>query len=188
MSTPSADPAWVGEVLDFWFREIGERDWYGGGSGVDARVRDRFAALHTRLAGDDVSLDSSRPREILAAIIVLDQFSRHLYRGSAAAFAGDPLACRYARAAVAQGLDFGLTGDERQFLYMPLQHSEHLADQALSVQLVRQLGHAVRTRYAEDHRDVIAKFGRFPHRNAVLGRESTAAERDALAEGVGASW
>jgi len=182
MSSPPGEPAWVGDVLEFWFHEIGERGWYSGGPDVDVRVRERFAALHARVAAGTEEFDASRPRDLLAAIIVLDQFSRHLHRGTAAAFAGDSMACHLARTAVEQHLDAGLTSAERQFLYMPLQHSEDRANQALSVRLVSSLGNAEWTRYAVDHHDVIEKFGRFPHRNGILGRNSTSEETEFLKE------
>ena len=188
MNTTSDEPSWVRTVLDFWFEEVGPRYWFTGGPAIDAKVRERFLHLHETLSH---ARDESRqlsPRVALATILVLDQFSRHLFRGTPRAYSTDSLACGLARVAVERGLDAGMSADERQFLYMPLQHSEDPADQALSVRLVRALGNDEWTRYAVEHRDVIEKFGRFPHRNAILGRESTPAEREAIAAGAVASW
>jgi uncharacterized protein (DUF924 family) len=116
---------------------------------------------------------------------VLDQFSRNVYRGSAQAFAGDDLARQLAREAIACGEDAKLSAEERLFLYLPFEHSEELADQELAVHLVEQLENGEWTRYALAHRDLIARFGRFPHRNAALGRDSTPEELEAMAGPMG---
>jgi uncharacterized protein (DUF924 family) len=174
-----ADPAWVDEVLEFWFSELAEKDWWVKSELVDGRIRARFVHLHERLVATEGG-DIDEPRTMLAAIIVLDQFSRHLFRNSSRAYAADPMARRLARDAIAKGLDAMLGPEERLFLYLPFEHSEDRADQALSVDLVSALGQESWTRYALAHKAVIDSFGRFPHRNAVLGRESTAEEITAL--------
>jgi len=184
MSTPTT-AAWAASVLAFWFDEVGERGWFEAGAALDPKVDARFRDLHERVAA---GLDTPRTDsavEILAAVIVLDQFSRHLFRGTPRAFACDALARELTRRAVATGLDAALSPPQRMFLYMPLQHSEDRQDQAESVRLYAPLGgdwyaHAIA------HRDVIERFGRFPHRNEILHRVSTPAELEALA--AGAAW
>lgn len=179
MNAPSiaadAEPAWVGEVLRFWFEELSERDWFVRSTDVDARVRGRFLALHKQLMRHEAG-DVATPRAMLAAVIVLDQFSRNLFRGDPRAFAADPVARRIARALVEQGLDREMTHEERLFVYLPFEHSENREDQALSVTLFARLGNADWTQFAIAHQRIIERCGRFPHRNAVLGRPSTADE------------
>jgi uncharacterized protein (DUF924 family) len=177
----AAEPTWVTDVLQFWFAELGQADWFTARAELDARIRERFLSLHTRLAADD-ALTVGTQRSLLAAVIVLDQFSRNLYRGTPRAFAADPLARRLSKAAIARGLDVGLTEQERMFLYLPFEHSENPDDQALAVELIGRLGNEEWTRFASDHKAMIDRFGRFPHRNAVLGRTSTAEELAALEE------
>jgi uncharacterized protein (DUF924 family) len=179
-SNDALPPGWDEEVLDFWFSELAPRDWFAGGPALDARIRERFADLHARLAGGDGGGIVS-PREHLAAVIVLDQFSRQLYRDDARAFASDALARRLADAALCAGHDADMTVEQRLFLALPFEHSEDAADQARAVALTEALGNAQWTQYARAHQDLIARFGRFPHRNAVLGRASTAEERAFLA-------
>lgn len=185
MSARDADnPVWVQEVLHFWFAELDESDWFSGDPGIDERVRDRFLVLHKQLAassGDGVT----QARPLLAAVIVLDQFSRNLFRGSARAFTTDAVARGLARQAIANDLDSGLQPQERHFLYMPFEHSEDPADQALAVRLIAQLGCEEWTKYALAHKALIDRFGRFPHRNAALGRESSADEMAAMNQPMG---
>ena len=177
------EPAWVSEVLDFWFDELGPRDWFSKNPRVDDGIRARFGALHARLLATQArEVEFLGARATRAAVIVLDQFSRNLHRGSAQAFAGDALARQLAREAIACGEDAHLSADERLFLYLPFEHSEALADQELSMRLYARLGNEEWTRYARAHHDLIARFGRFPHRNAVLGRASTPEEVAALAQ------
>jgi uncharacterized protein (DUF924 family) len=176
-----AEPTWVADVLQFWFAELGQADWFAARADLDARIRERFLSLHTRLAADGaLSVDTQRP--LLAAVIVLDQFSRNIYRGTPRAFAADPLARRLSRAAVARSLDAGLTKQERMFLYLPFEHSESRDDQALAVELIGRLGNEEWTRFASEHKAMVDRFGRFPHRNAILGRTSSPEELAALQE------
>jgi uncharacterized protein (DUF924 family)/uncharacterized protein YndB with AHSA1/START domain len=182
VSGPAADePGWVADVLDFWFGELAPRDWFAGGPALDARIRERFASLHSRLAAGDVG-EIASPREHLAAVIVLDQFSRQLHRDDARAFASDPLARRLADAALHAGFDAAMSVEQRLFLALPFEHSEDAADQARAVALTEALGNAQWTQYARAHQDIIARFGRFPHRNAALGRASTPEELAFLAD------
>lgn len=169
------EPGWVGEVLEFWFSELGEDDWFASDHHIDERIRARFLPLHEQLVAQEAR-ELSTPRELLATIVVLDQFSRNLFRGSPRAYAADALARRLTRAAVYRRCDREMEDVERMFLYLPFEHSEDRDDQALSVRLFEQLGNDHWTRYARAHQAIIDDFGRFPHRNAVLGRESTPEE------------
>ncbi len=180
--TNLAKEGWVDEVLSFWFEELGPRDWFAVGTALDETIRRRFASLHDDLAAAVPPVAKTEPRAALAAIIVLDQFSRNMHRGSARAFATDPLALDLSRHAVAQGFDRALTPEGKQFLYMPLMHSESLVDQDRSVEYFGALGVENALRYAEEHREIIGHFGRFPHRNKVLGRRSTSSEEKYLAD------
>ena len=181
----NAEPAWVDDVLRFWFQQLSEAQWWEQDDGVDAQIHDRFLALHERIAAKaDDSLGT--PRSLLAAVIVLDQFSRNLFRRTPRAYAADPIARRLARSAIERSFDSSLTSLERQFLYLPFEHSEDAADQQLSVELFKALGNDEWTRFAIEHKEVIDRFGRFPHRNAVLGRRSTPDEIELLKARV--SW
>jgi uncharacterized protein (DUF924 family) len=187
MTTPPTsidahEPAWVDAVLRFWFEENGPRQWFAKDAAFDAALRERFGPLHAHLAEGDWSDPTDTPRHALAAILVLDQFSRNLHRGDARAFANDRRARALADAALEQGFDQAMSPAERLFLYLPFEHSESLADQDRAVERVRALGNDEWTKYALAHRDLIERFGRFPHRNAVLGRASTPEELDALAQ------
>jgi uncharacterized protein (DUF924 family) len=172
---------WVDEVLHFWFSELHEADWYTHDAGLDERIRRRFLTLHKRLVANQCT-DINQPRPLLAAVIVLDQFSRNMFRGSARAYAADPIARRLARQAIASRYDLDMSGQQRCFLYLPFEHSEDRADQALAVELIAQLGVESWKKYAIAHQLLIDRFGRFPHRNAILGRESTAEEIIAINE------
>jgi uncharacterized protein (DUF924 family) len=184
----ASEPDWVSDVLEFWFDELGEHGWFARSDRIDAVVRKRFGGLQARLAMDsgiDAEFDDSDPRQVLAAVIVLDQFSRNIHRGTPQAFAADASARRLARQAIARGLDHSMTVRERMFLYLPFEHSEDAEDQALSVRLIGQLRNESWTRYALAHESIIIRFGRFPHRNAVLGRTSTPEELALLNEPMG---
>lgn len=179
-----AEPGWVGDVLRFWFEEQGEDDWFASDHHLDERIRARFLPLHEELVKNGAR-DAATPRALLAAIVVLDQFSRNLFRNSARAFAADALARKLARAMVDRGLDRALMDRERMFVYLPFEHSEDRGDQALSVRLFAQLGNEGWTRYAQAHKELIDRFGRFPHRNAILGRESTPEELVRMGQPMG---
>jgi uncharacterized protein (DUF924 family) len=171
------------EVLDFWFAggpDTHRKEWFEKTAEFDATCK-RFAdGLRDARAG---AFDHwvETPRGTLALIILLDQFSRNLHRNSPEAFAADAKAREIARTALARGIDRMLGDVERMFIYLPFEHSEDLADQDQSVRLFTALGEEM-TRYAEDHRDVIRRFGRFPHRNAAFGRPSTPDELAYLAQ------
>ena len=191
----------VEDVLRFWFGELdaqGRADpehsarWWRKDAAFDQLIRDRFGALHTAVSAGERDGWREAPRGRLAWIVVLDQFSRNMFRGSPVMHAGDARAVAAAREGVERGVDRELAHDERTFFYMPFMHSEELADQDRCVALLAgwrdDLAGDMRERvaglvpYAEKHRDLIRRFGRFPHRNALLGRDSTDEERDFLAQ------
>jgi uncharacterized protein (DUF924 family) len=170
------EPAWATEVLHFWFEEQEVvAHWFRKGEDIDGRIRDRFLALHERIMAHAEAVPTA-PRALLATVIVLDQFSRHLFRGTPRAFEADPVARRLARTAIERRLDVAMNDQERLFLYLPFQHSEALEDQALGVELIARLGNEEWTGDAIEHKEIIVRFGRFPHRNAVLNRQSSADE------------
>jgi uncharacterized protein (DUF924 family) len=177
--TEALEPPWVCEVLHFWFEELADSNWFEKSDDLDALIRNRFLAVHELLMVDG-GRGASTPRAMLAAVLVLDQFSRNAFRGDARAFAADPIARRISRSAIEQGFDAAMTKDERLFLYLPFEHSEDAADQALALDLIKPLGRDDLTRYAMAHKEIIDRFGRFPHRNEVLGRRSTAEEIEFL--------
>jgi uncharacterized protein (DUF924 family) len=155
--------------------ELGEAYWFANNDGIDARIRSRFLALHQQLVADDGRV-AAAPRAMLAAVIVLDQFSRNLFRNTPRAFAADRIARRLAGYALGRGFDTLLKTHERLFLCMPFEHSEDREAQALSVELIGRLGNDEWTRHAILNQEQIDRFGRFPHRNAILNRTSSADE------------
>lgn len=172
------DPA---SVLRFWFEQTPASQWFNAGPQFDAKIRRRFAPLVFALA----ELDDIRGHDwlegadrTLALILALDQFPRNIWRGTAKAFSLDPLALEAARIALAEGHDLTVDAVRRPFFYLPFMHSEDLEDQQLCVSLSEtRIGpDSETTRHARGHRDVIARFGRFPHRNRALDRLSTASE------------
>ncbi|MEO6718254.1 MAG: DUF924 family protein [Novosphingobium sp.] len=179
----AAPRRWAAELLHFWFCHMRPGQWFGRDDICDARLRRRFGRelgiLRNRPARDFLR----DPNTARAAVLLFDQLPRNLHRDSAAAFASDPLARAICKGALSRGWDRNLGKHERPFLYMPLMHSEAIADQRLSLRLFTQLGDISITRFARAHYRMVARFGRFPHRNGVLGRRSTAAELRAIAAG-----
>ncbi|MDC0670758.1 DUF924 family protein [Nannocystis radixulma] len=174
MSTPDA-------ILEFWFSPQVRPKWFVRSDELDHGIREDFGELHTRAAAGALDGWAASPRGALALVILLDQFPRNMFRGTAEAFASDAKAREIANLALESGHDHDLAQEERLFLYLPLEHSEELADQERCVELMRALDETPLWHdYAVRHRDVIARFGRFPHRNAVLGRDSTAEECEFL--------
>ena len=167
-------------VLDFWFKETPPRQWFQKNPDFDRQIQRCFApAVAAAAAGElDVWLES--PRGSLAVVILLDQFSRNIYRDDPRAFAGDEKARAITKSLVDKGTDKQLEAMERTFLYMPLMHSEDAADQELSVELFEAHSNPDSADFARRHRDIIVRYGRFPHRNKVLGRPSTPAEAEFL--------
>ena len=160
---------WRSDVLKFWFG-LSEDQWWRGGPELDHRVRENFLKLWSEKRQLPAESFLGDPLTALAGVVLFDQFPRNMFRGHADQFATDHLALAIAKGAVDKGFEEELERQERGFLYMPFQHSEDLADQKRSLQLFTALGDDLQLGYAQKHHDVIARFGRFPHRNAVLGR------------------
>ena len=175
---------WSADVLNFWFRLTNE-EWWKGADDIDSRVRGRFLELWTEKRELPAASFLDNAKTALAATILFDQFPRNMFRGSAEQFATDELARAVANAAVDKGFDEQLQTQERVFLYMPFEHSESLEDQKRSLLLFTKLGDEEMLGYATKHHDVIARFGRFPHRNAMLGRTS---RPDEVAAGEVVPW
>jgi uncharacterized protein (DUF924 family) len=169
------------EVLDFWFADGMEKHWFRATQQLDAAIRARFEPGWQAARRGELDHWADSPDGALALAILLDQFPLNMFRGQAQAFATEAKAIGVALDAVARGLDQALPRDRVAFLYMPLMHSEDLAHQDRAVRLFERAGLESNLRFARHHRELIRRFGRFPHRNAVLGRASTVAERDYLA-------
>lgn len=178
----AADEEWIGDVLDFWFDEVGPEAWFREDAATDEKIRSRFLILYEVLARWPPGAALASPERALATVLVLDQFPRNLFRASAQAFATDERAREIARGAIAKGFDKGFDKDKRLFLYLPFEHSEDKEDQARSVELIASLGDPGLADWAVRHKAVVDRFGRFPHRNAVLGRASTPEEEAFLKE------
>ncbi|WP_296620738.1 DUF924 family protein [Rhizorhabdus sp.] len=174
------DAALTSEILDFWFREIGPDRWWQRSVDTDAAIIERFRDAWESWRSRTPESFLGSPREALAAIILFDQFSRNMFRGHADAFSTDPLALAIAKLAVDRSLDDALTPDERSFLYMPFMHSEAIEDQNRSVALFTALGNANSLDFAHKHHDIVERYGRFPARNAALGRANRAGEESAI--------
>ena len=170
------------EVFSFWFKELTRKDWFEKNEALDEAMRKHFAATHLSLARGELEAWRGSAQSRLAAVITLDQFSRNIYRGTPLAFATDWMALREAKLAIEAGADMAVPPDQRGFFYLPFEHAESLAEQDRSVALFALLGDEDYLDYAERHRAVIREFGRFPHRNSLLGRESTAAELEYLSK------
>jgi len=168
-------------VLSFW-REAGYDKWFEKDDAFDAAIREKFLPTYEAAAAGKLSSWEATADGALALCIVLDQFPRNLFRGDARTYAADPLARAAANRALKRGYDQDVPDELRGFFFLPFMHSEDLVDQERCVQLYRE-AESADLKYAEQHRDIIRRFGRFPHRNAVLGRATTAEEQQYLAEG-----
>ena len=171
MTTPSPRA-----VLDFWLRDTPSDKWFATDPALDAEIRSRFEAVWRAGCAGELDDWEDEPNGALALIILFDQFPRNMFAGQADQFATDHLALAIAKGAIAEDFDKQLEAKERGFLYMPFQHSENLADQNQSMLLFTELGDANQLSYAKKHHDIVARFGRFPHRNAILGRAPRADE------------
>ena len=169
-------------VLHFWFHEIEPAQWWKVHPGFDRVIAERFSALHQQAACGELFEWRSTPRGRLAEVLVLDQFSRNIFRNDPRAFASDALALVLAQEAVSAKVDNELTQEERTFLYMPYMHSESKLIHLVAEELFRK--HAPQSNYEFElrHKKIIDRFGRYPHRNTVLGRESTPEELTFLTE------
>ena len=170
--------AWQDEVLAFWFA-LDKARWWKADPALDSEISDRFLGLWEEQRENLPEAFLGSARDAVAAVILFDQFPRNMFRGHADQFSTDPLALAVAKGAVDGGLDDRMSKEERGFLYMPFQHSEKSADQQRSLALFTALGDDYQLGYAKKHHDVIARFGRFPHRNAILGRKPRPAEVEA---------
>jgi uncharacterized protein (DUF924 family) len=179
-------PATVEDITRFW-REAGPKAWFAKDDAFDEAIRRNYEPAHHAAARGEYDAWIETPEGALALLLLLDQFPRNLYRGSAHAFATDPKARRLAREAIAREHDLALEAGLRPFFYLPFEHSEDLADQDESIRLTTRLrddtGDADTLKWAAIHRDIIARFGRFPHRNRALARTTTAEEQAFLDEG-----
>ena len=167
------------EVIDFWFALTTEQQ-FAKDDKLDAKIAKRFESLCAHLLATDADGWRGDAERMLAAIIVLDQFSRNLNRGSADAYAADPLAVQLTLEGIRAGCDLEVTPDKRAFFYMPLMHAENMGLQNYAIALFSEAGLDMQVKFARDHAAVIAEFGRFPSRNKVLGRKSNAAEKKYL--------
>jgi uncharacterized protein (DUF924 family) len=170
------------DILAFW-REAGRDGWYRHDAAFDAEVRRRFLATWQKAATGELSSWETSDDGALALTIVLDQFPRNMFRQDARTYASDGLAREVADRAIDRGADGRIDPALREFFYLPFMHSEHPADQQRCVALFRKAGDSENLRYAEDHADIIRRFGRFPHRNPVLGRPTTPEEQAFLDAG-----
>lgn len=169
------------DILRFWFVEHGRDDWFGGKAEFDARLAEQSAELHPRVAAGEAWAWRATPEGRLAEIIVLDQFSRQLHRGSPEAFVHDGMALALAQEAVAGGHDLRLDPVRRMFLYLPYEHSESLVIHEDAVRLFTALGDEEALKFELAHVECLRRFGRYPKRNAALGRASTPEELDYIA-------
>jgi uncharacterized protein (DUF924 family) len=173
------DLADSGELLRFWFEEAGPSRWFTEDPDFDAALRQRFGVLQARAAEGALDRWADERDGALALVVALDQLPRNMFRGTARAFSTDAKALAMAEASLGRGFDMTQPPDRRLFFYMPFTHSESLADQNRAVALIQGLGPDAgdNERHALKHREIIERFGRFPHRNAALGRDSTPEEQ-----------
>jgi uncharacterized protein (DUF924 family) len=179
MQSPEITPD---DIIAFWFEETQPAQWWQKSSEFDQLIRDRFGALHAAAARCELYAWRATPQGRLAEVIVLDQFSRNIHRDDPRAFAADPLALALAQTAIATGDDLALPASQRAFLYLPFMHSESAAIHAVAMELFRTPGMESNLSFEIQHKAIIDRFGRYPHRNAVLGRISTPDELAFLRE------
>ncbi|MBL8676285.1 MAG: DUF924 domain-containing protein [Alphaproteobacteria bacterium] len=170
-------------ILNFWFGEPNSLSygrykdfWFQSTPELDGQIRKQLEPVDQKAIKGELDPLSETPEGSLALVIILDQFPRNMYRGTPQAFASDAKALKVAKEAVEKKFDQDLLPMQRMFLYLPYEHSENIEDQEQSVKLFKNLGDELALKYAIEHRDAITQFGRFPHRNAILGRESTPEE------------
>lgn len=168
------------EILEFWFEEIDQRCWWKKDTELDRLIVDRFSQTHDKATRGELFEWRNTARGRLAEIIVLDQFSRNMYRNSPGAFAYDAVALVLSQEAIFLGSDNDLTPVERSFLYMPFMHSESLMIHQMALELYKKNGIESNLDFEIKHKNIIERFGRYPHRNRILGRQSTKAEEDFL--------
>jgi uncharacterized protein (DUF924 family) len=168
------------EILDFWFSNEVRKLWFNSTPGFDALLRDRYQAAWEQGRRGELDHWTQSATGCLALVIILDQFPLNMFRGQALAYSTEARSRDVAQTAIQRNFDRQLEVQQRAFLYMPFMHSEELADQRRALELFDQPGLEGNLRFARHHHDIVAKFGRFPHRNETLGRDSSAAEIDYL--------
>lgn len=181
-STVTTVPTRPSDIIAFW-SEAGTSRWFTKDEAFDRRFRETFLDAHEAACRGDLDPWQRTPGGALALILLLDQFPRNVFRGTPRMYASDAAALKVAEAALAAGHDRHIDADLRLFLYLPFNHSEVLEDQERCVELCRALGDPETLAFAVDHREIVKRFGRFPHRNPILGRETTSEERRFLDEG-----
>jgi uncharacterized protein (DUF924 family) len=181
-TTPATIAITPADVLAFW-RAAGPDKWYAKDAAFDAEIAARFGPVWCAAANDELASWETTPEGALALVLVLDQFPRNMFRGQARTYETDAAARAVADRALERGFDHEVPQQERQFFYLPFMHSEILADQERCLELARGIGDDEVTKYAEIHADIIRRFGRFPHRNAMLGRVTTLDEQAFLDAG-----
>ncbi|RRS34032.1 MAG: membrane protein [Gammaproteobacteria bacterium (ex Lamellibrachia satsuma)] len=169
------------DILTFWYSNQMSRHWFSSTAAIDAEIVERFETIWSQAASGELTTWLKSPEGCLALAIILDQFPLNMFRGEMKSFSTERQALEVAHYAVDRGFDRQLPKAQVSFLYMPLMHSEELADQELSVSLFEAAGLTENTRFARHHRELIRRFGRFPHRNAIINRKSTTEELDYLA-------
>jgi len=178
--------SWVANIIEFWFNHLERKDWFAVNEKVDHIIIDKYANLWQSEHQKQATYFIDDEHNALAAIILFDQFPRNMFRGKAAAFSSDTLAVDIAKLSIDKGLDHKLSMDRRVFLYMPFMHSENMDDQKQSLKLFNALGEVEQMKYALSHYKMIERFGRFPHRNSILGRVNSAEETLSIKQGN--SW
>ena len=168
------------KIIDFWFDEDTRKLWFKSTAEFDRSIGERFENLLEQAGRGELDYWMETAEGCLALVIILDQFPLNMFRGSAQSFATEAQSREVARVAIERGLDKALTAEQQAFLYMPFMHSEALADQELAMDLFDQPGMESNLRFARHHHSIVQTYGRFPHRNAALGRTSTAAEIEYL--------
>ena len=176
-------PVSAEDIVKFWFEEIDKSIWFNSTPEFDTYLRDRFQDMVQAALNDQLSSWKETPEGCLALVILLDQFPLNIYRGEAESFAGESKSREVAQIAIDRKFDQSLNDEKKAFLYLPFMHSENINDQNLSVSLFEEAGLKNNLRYAKHHRDIIERYGRFPHRNIILDRESSEEETAYLNSG-----
>lgn len=168
------------EIVEYWFSEKVKKLWFNSTPEFDMELNQKYLALYERAASGQLNQWKSEPLGALALVIILDQFPLNMFRRQPRSFATEALSREVAEYAISHGFDAELTKEQKGFLYMPFMHSEDLQDQDKSVSLFEKAGLKENLRFAKHHREIVRRFGRFPHRNGILGRESSRDELDYL--------
>lgn len=169
-----------GDILDYWYSDEMRKHWFSSTEAIDEQIRKDYQSTWQTAADDNLTHWKDSPEGCLALTIILDQLPLNMFRNSAKSFSTERLAIEIAKHAISMGFDENIEKDKRAFLYMPLMHSENMDDQNLSVAMFEKSGLKDNTRFAVHHQKIISTYGRFPHRNHILGRESTDAEIEYL--------